>query len=191
VTDLADLPPPRKGAKAAYYPDPLRTGRARWWDGSRWTLQVGPRVTADAPMGKAIPPPVKVCPRCAAQSETFAGECPNCGRSYTLSSPWKIAAICVAALLLLIGGCGACAVIGINLADDELERHSITRGEFAEVQLGTPQAAVERTLGEPVTRERIGGRRCISYDDQDVGLLEGGFFQFCFENGLLASKDPY
>ena len=64
MSSLEGLPPPRSDAEAGFYPDPLRTGRARWWDGKQWTLRMGPRVTADAPMEKVVPPPKRVCRRC-------------------------------------------------------------------------------------------------------------------------------
>jgi hypothetical protein len=191
VTDVSDLPAPREGAPAGYYPDPLRTGRARWWDGSGWTLTVGPRVEADAPMTEPVPPPTKVCPRCAAQSQTFASNCPHCGRNYTLSSPWKIVAISIAALLLTVGGCGACVAVGLKFGDEELEKHSITRGEYAELKLGTPQSTIEDRLGDPVSRDRVEGRPCIYYDEKDTSLFSGLFFELCFENRRLVTKDAY
>lgn len=126
-----------------------------------------------------------------AKSETFEGSCPNCGRSYSLLSAWQIVAVSVAALLLTVGGCGACAAVGIKLAEDELEKHSITRGEYRELKLGTPQATVEQRLGEPFDRFEFRGRDCISYDEEDAGFFSGLFFDLCFADGRLATKDAY
>ena len=191
MTDLSTLPAPKEGASAGYYPDPLRGGRARWWDGTQWTLSVGPQVEPDADMSEPLPPPTKVCRRCAAQSQTFAPSCPHCGRNYTLSSPWKIALISIGALLLTVGGCGACAVVGLKIGEEELEKHSITRSEYARAKLGTPQSTIESRFGDPVSRERVDGRPCIYYDEQDVSLFEGQFFEFCFEDRRLVTKHSY
>lgn len=189
MTELSELPAPRKGARPGYYPDPLGGRHARWWDGNSWTLTVGPLVGADAPRNRALAPPTKVCPRCGVQSETFAGECPNCGRTYTLSSPWKIAAIIAASCLLLLGGCGGCLVIGAAVVDDELEDQSISRAEFASVAPGTSRSAVEARFGNPIDTFRSGGATCIDYYEQGQGFLGFDYYEFCFLNGRLVRKD--
>jgi uncharacterized protein DUF2510 len=189
VTELSELPAPRRGARAGYYPDPLGGRHARWWDGSAWTLTVGPLVAPDAPRNKALPPPTKVCPRCATQAETFAGDCPNCGRSYTQSSPLKIAALIVASGLLLLGGCGGCFVIGAAVLSNEFEDQSITRAEFASVGPGTTRPEVEDRFGDPIDTYHSRGHLCINYYEKDQGILGFDFFEFCFDNGVLVSKD--
>jgi hypothetical protein len=40
--DLENLEPPPETAPG-YYPDPLGGSYKRWWDGTRWVAQVGPR----------------------------------------------------------------------------------------------------------------------------------------------------
>jgi hypothetical protein len=186
VTELSELPAPRRGARAGYYPDPLGGRHARWWDGNAWTLTVGPLVATDAPRNKALAPPTKVCPRCSTQAETFAGECPNCGRSYTQSSPWKIAAIAAAALLLTVGGCAGCVAL---VADDASEEYSISRDEYASLALGTPQTVVESELGEPFADERTAARTCLYYHEND--LFSDREFGLCFRDGRLARKFVY
>jgi hypothetical protein len=195
---LSDMAPPRKGARAGYYPDPLGGRRARWWDGHAWTLQLGPLAPADAQRNRALPPPSKVCPRCATQAETFAANCPNCGRSYSATAPWKIAVIVTAALLVTVGGCAGCIAVGLNLANDELEQHSITREEFDRVPAGTTQAALERELGDPLDRKAARGRRsagifgCDTYHEADSGVINADTFEFCFDaSGRLVSKRTY
>jgi hypothetical protein len=188
VTELTELPAPRRGARAGYYPDPLGGRHARWWDGSNWTLTVGPIVPADAPRNKALAPPTKVCPRCATQAETFAGNCPNCGRSYTQSSPLKIAALIVASGLLLLGGCGGCFVIGAAVVTDEFEDQSISRAEFASVAPGASRSEVESRFGDPIDTYRERGATCIDYYEEDQGIFGFDYFEFCFLDGSLISK---
>jgi hypothetical protein len=187
VTELSELPPPRKGARAGYYPDPLGGRHARWWDGSSWTLTVGPVVPADAPRNRALAPPTKVCPRCATKTETFAGECPNCGRSYTATSPWKIAVIAVAALLLTVGGCAACVAV---VAEDSDVQNGISREEYDALAPGATQSAVERDLGEPYGEsEEANGRTCIYYYEDD--FFSDREFGICFRDGTLIRKFAY
>ena len=189
MTELSELPAPRKGARAGYYPDPLGGRHARWWDGNSWTLTVGPIVGADAPRNRALAPPTKVCPRCATQAETFAGNCPNCGRSYTQSSPLKLAAIIVASCLLVLGGCGGCLVLGASVLDDELEERSITYAQFASVGPGATRLEVEDRFGDPVDTYRArGGATCLDYYKADQSFLGFDYFQFCFVNGVLVRK---
>ena len=188
---LSELPPPRKEAEAGYYPDPLGSGRARWWDGTAWTSTIGPKVGPDAPLDRPLPTPTKVCPRCAVQSQTFAPRCPNCGRTYTRPSAWQIAAIAAATLVLGLGGCGACVVIGLNAADEELDRTAISQREFDSVNQGTPRAEVEARFGEPWETDREGGLDCIAYTERDDSLFDLTLFDFCFRDGRLAYKDRY
>jgi Protein of unknown function (DUF2510) len=188
VTELSELPAPRRGARAGYYPDPLGGRHARWWDGNAWTLNVGPLVPPEAPRNKALAPPTKVCPRCATQAETFAGNCPNCGRSYTQASPWKIAALIAASGLLLIGGCGGCVLLGAAVVNDELEDQSISRSEFTAVPPGATRAAVESRFGDPVDTYRSQGAVCLEYYEGDQGIFSFDFYEFCFLNGRLVSK---
>ncbi len=186
MTELGELPAPRRGARAGYYPDPLGGRHARWWDGQAWTLTVGPLVPADAPRNRALAPPKKVCPHCGTESETFAGNCPNCGRGYTRTSPWKIAAIAAGALLVTVGGCGGCA--SPWSARDATE-NSISRDEYDNLELGTTKAAVESKLGEPFAERRGNGQTCLYYaEDQAFSDTD---FELCFRGGGLVHKFEY
>jgi uncharacterized protein DUF2510 len=49
MTDVSKLPPPEEGASEGYYPDPLGGTYQRWWDGEKWTYQVGPEQTTPEP----------------------------------------------------------------------------------------------------------------------------------------------
>jgi hypothetical protein len=185
MPDLTELPAPRKGARAGYYPDPLGGRHARWWDGHAWTLTIWPLVPTDAPKSRALKPPTKVCPHCGAETETFAGNCPNCGRGYTRTSPWKIAAIAAGAFLLTVGGCGGC----VALVAQDVEENSISRGEYSDVGLGTPQAAVESRFGEPYAEEEATGENCLYYQEDD--FFSDREFAFCFNRGTLVRKFEY
>lgn len=185
MVELAELKPPRRGARAGYYPDPLGGRHARWWDGNNWTLTVGPLVPADAPRSRALAPPTKVCPSCATQAETFAGICPNCGRSYTRTSPWKIAAIAAGAFLLTVGGCGGC----VALVAQDAEEYSISSDEYADLGQGTPQQAVESRLGEPYAEEQTAGETCLYYEDDS--FFSDREYGLCFRGGILMRKFDY
>jgi uncharacterized protein DUF2510 len=192
---LSEQPPPRRGAKAGYYPDPLRSGRARFWDGSNWTLTMGPQIAADAPKGKVVPPPTKLCRHCGAQAETFEGNCPNCGRAYGQSSGPIIAAIAAACvlLILLLGGCAV--LIGAVLEEADLDDEAISRREFESVRIGTTEAAVRARFGRPLeTTEIETGRRratCLYYDDADQEFDEDDYFELCFADGKLYAKRAF
>lgn len=194
MPELTELPPPRKGAKAGYYPDPLGSGRSRWWDGANWTHMLGPLVAADAAKGKPIPPPTKVCKHCGAQAETFEGTCPSCGRSYSGMSTGAIVAIVAAAVLgggLLLGGCAALIVAGVNELEEEQEEHEITRAQFNSIQSGATRASVEAELGEPFETDEFargkGEPICTYYPEEGDDLFDEKF-EFCFVGGRLDSK---
>jgi hypothetical protein len=192
VSVLSEQPPPRKGARPGYYPDPLGSGRARWWDGSAWTLRVGAQVPPGAAAGKPVPPPKRLCGRCGVQSETFGDTCLNCGRPYGANRALIAVAIvgaCIAVIALL-GGCAALIAVGIEAAEDELDENAITRQQFQEIEPGASEASVRARLGEPSSEEELGRPRvnCI-YDSQEGEGLSGlDDFQLCFAGGVLSSK---
>jgi Protein of unknown function (DUF2510) len=185
VTELSELPPPRKGARAGYYPDPLGGRYARWWDGQAWTLTVGPLTPQEAPRNKALAPPKKTCPHCGVESETFEGNCPNCGRSYSRTSPWTIAAVIAGAVVLTVGGCGGC----IALIASESDEHSISSREFAQVTPGTSQAAIESDFGEPLAEEESVDETCLYYQADD--FFSDREYAFCFRGEILVRKFDY
>ena len=196
MTLLEEQPPPRKGAKAGYYPDPLGSGRARWWDGANWTHMLGPLVETGAAKSRKVPPPTKVCRHCRAQSETFDSTCPNCGRSYGITRGGVVAIVAasVAAAALLLGGCGALIVVGINEAEEEVDETSISRAQFESIPIGMPRDEVEQRLGDhwdERKEESIGGDRlrCIYYNKEDASVFdEDREYGFCFIDGELVSK---
>lgn len=199
MLELGELPPPRRGAKAGYYPDPLGSGRARWWDGANWTHMLGPLVAPDTAKGKAVPPPTKVCRHCGAQSETFERTCPNCGRSYGGISTGALVGIIAASLVaggLVLGGCAALIAAGLNEVEEEQEEHEITRQQFDAIQPGSTRASVEAALGEPLETETFdepGGRvTCLYYPErgEDVFAQLSEQFELCFVAGRLDSKYP-
>jgi hypothetical protein len=191
MSALSEQPPPRKGAKAGYYPDPLGSDRSRYWDGVSWTPTLGPAVEGDAAPNKPVPPPTKKCRHCGVESETFEGNCPNCGRSYArVSGPVLagIAAACVL-LILLIGGC---AVLFSAVVDEIDEEGEITERQFESVAIGDSQAQVEDRFGDPEDRAEFedsqGRYVCWLYHDEDEPFDEDASFEFCFANGVVISK---
>jgi Protein of unknown function (DUF2510) len=195
MSALSEQPPPAKRAKPGYYPDPLGTGRSRWWDGSSWTLLIGPRIRPDAPKGKPAPPPLKVCRHCGAQSETFDATCPHCGKGYA-RSPWFIvgivAAVCIAAALFL-GGCAAFWIAVVNEVEEGLDSTSISRKQFDSIQPGATRGSVERRLGEPFQTQELrqapyGRVTCLSYNERGGRSFEFDLYELCFAKGRLYSK---
>lgn len=193
MSELSQQPPPRKGAKSGYYPDPLGSDWARFWDGAAWTPTVGPKVEQGAAKGKAVPPPTKVCRHCGAQSETFEPACPNCGKGYGHVSGWAIAGIAAASivLILFLGGCAVLfAAIGSKVGDE----NSISERQFDSIQTGSSIGSVEGRLGEPFDRfhenDPPQGRvLCITYTQDDGDLFDiFNPYEFCFANGLLYEK---
>lgn len=194
MSALSQQPPPRRGAKAGYYPDPLGSRRARWWDGVRWTPSIGPMTPADAPRGKPVPAPTKVCRHCGAQSQTFEGTCPNCGRSYAANTGVVIAsAVGVVLLILFLGGCFAAiaALDDISPREDD----AVSGPEFDSVEIGMPKEAVERVLGEPASTAEIEqGRRhylCVYYEDASDRFDEDEYYELCYLNGRLFAKRDF
>jgi hypothetical protein len=184
TTPVEELPPPREGAEAGYYPDPLGSGRGRWWDGAQWTPTVGPRYEEPAAPNQLLPPPEKVCKRCGVRSATFAGNCPNCGRSYTGLTPLQIVGISAAVVLFTLGGCAACVAVSIW----DLNDNSISQAEFDAISNGMPRAEVERRLGDPYIEYESDGVECISYNEEGDSLF-GDEYDFCFDSaGRLAVK---
>lgn len=192
-SSLDQLPPPRRGAKEGFYPDPLSTGRARWWDGSAWTPRMGPKVGADAPPGKIVPPPTKVCRHCGAQAETMSNSCPNCGKGYERNTGLIVGIVLSAiALLLFFGGCAILIASLVEKADEIDPSSSITREEFDAVPLGSTRAQVVESLGRPFEVESAvrgaGPVTCLLYNEAGEGLFQDDRFRLCFRDGLLYAK---
>ena len=191
MDDVTAHPPPRKGAPEGYYPDPLGSGRARWWDGSAWTLRVGPRVDLDADPSQPAQPPKRLCRHCGVQSETFADDCPNCGRGYGSLSGGAIAAIVIGSIVaavLLLGGCGLLIKAGIDAANDQAEKTAISRAQYDSVAIGDDEARVRASLGEPAREKTNGVTTCLFYGREGEGVFGEEDYRLCFVNGVLLSK---
>jgi len=195
MTLLSEQPPPRKrGAKAGYYPDPLGSARARWWDGANWTHQLGPLVDEGAAKGTPVPPPTKVCRHCGAQSETFDSNCPNCGRAYKRNTGVivGIVAACLGSIVLI----GGCAALFAAVVDDiEIDDGAIDQREFESVKVGDAEARIRTRFGDPSDTSEIedkrGRYRCLYYEDEEREFEEDAYFEFCFAHGELFSKRDF
>jgi hypothetical protein len=192
MSALSDQPPPRKGAKSGYYPDPLGGPHARWWDGSAWNLRLGPRVPPDAPRNRALAPATKTCRHCGVQSETFEGTCPNCRKPYGQSNGWVIAAIAIACVLFVLF-LGGCAVLFGALVGGVHRSHAISQREFDSVALGSMRTSVEGTLGSPYESDQVQDRTrgpvtCIYYHQEGERRYSRAYYGFCFARGRLFSK---
>jgi hypothetical protein len=192
VTDLSAQPPPHKGAKEGYYPDPLGTGRSRWWDGSAWTMRVGPYAPPGAPADKPVDPPAKRCRHCGAESRTFGDRCENCGRKYG-PGPGIVLAIVAAsvvACILLLGGCALLLQAGIDAVEDEVDERAITKGQFDSIVPGDTESSVRIRLGKPLSEDTYARKdlECLYYAEKGEGILSIDDFEFCFRDGVLVSK---
>ena len=133
-------------------------------------MRVGPRTPEGAPKGKPIPAP---------ESKP--------------TNPWAIAGAIAAAclaVLLLLGGCAALIVVGVNEVEDEIDERAIAKAEYDLIEPGTPESVVRARLGEPLSEESFRRRQleCVYYAQEDEGLFGIDDFQFCFRNGVVVSK---
>ena len=94
------------------------------------------------------------------------------------------------AVLLLLGGCAALIVVGVNEVEDEIDRAAITKAQYDLIDPGTPESVVRARLGDPISEESFNSPAvdCIYYAQKDEGLFGIDDFQFCFRDGVLDSK---
>lgn len=145
--------------------------------------------------------PTKVCPHCGAQNQTAASKCPSCGKKYKRRTGLRIFAFIVGGFLLLIVGCAVIIGAGVDEAEEEAQKHAITKAEFDSVQQGTSQSAIENRFGNPEDSQEFEqkgfgesapqGSSCIYYNEEGKDLFEGNSFQFCFTEQKLDSKNAY
>lgn len=151
---------------------------------------MGPEHTGAGPKGKPVSTPRKRCRHCGTESETFEANCPKCGKPYGLSKGATVG-IVVAAILaavVLLGGCAAAIVAGIN----DLEESTITREEFDAVNLGVTRDDLEDDLGEPYEVGELDEGpthvTCLYYNEEGESGIDDPYLQFCFVAGVLDSK---
>lgn len=196
MSALSEQPPPRRGAKAGYYPDPLGGKYARWWDGAGWQLRLGPRVSPDDPKNKAIAPPSKVCPHCGRRSKTFGSNCPHCGKGYERNTGTIVAAIVGAVLvtILLLGGCGLFIAALVRDTRHGTDKATISEQEFKSVPIGFGLADTEALLGRPFERDQFdegaprGVVTCTYYHRAGDRAYSDAYYGFCFAHGRLYTK---
>ncbi len=118
----------------------------------------------------------------------------------------KVALGVVLGLVVLIGGCTAIGVIGVQ-SDGTVTEGSvtyavtvdgITRAQFDGVKQGATQSSVEADLGTPDDAQESeqnisepSNSSCIYYPEKGKNVLEGSSFQLCFDDGKLSSKNVY
>lgn len=161
------------GPAAGWYADPENASRLRYWDGGQWTEQWAP----------AAPPPP-------------APQGPPSSASGSGSSVLKIAGGLVLGVVVLIVGCSALLGSAADQVEEEQQEHAISGADYDSVQNGAAQADVEAALGPPESDQDfqyqgIPGSTCIYYNEEGAPLLEGNYFQFCFDGGRLTSKAAY
>jgi hypothetical protein len=154
-----------------WYPNPQGPGQ-RYWDGTKWTdqYQPGAPVQEDKKRGR------------------FGRNCLMVTLGVVIGG------------VVLIGGCVAILGSALDEAEDEQNETAITLQEFRSTPIGSSRQEVRRRLGTPgdvqeFENEGLPGSAvrssCIYYNEQDKGLGEGRYFQFCFDNGRLTGKNAY
>jgi hypothetical protein len=148
--------------------------------------------------------PTKVCPHCGVSAQTTEPKCPSCGKGYKKRTALKVFVGLTVAGLVLIVGCTALFIGGVDNAVDELDaeqaKHAITRAEYNELEIGMTQQEVISTLGkQPEDRQRFqsesyldeepSNSSCIYYNQADGEFLDS--YQLCFDDGILTSKNDW
>ena len=136
VDAIAPVPPASDEASSAVVAE---TTPAAATPAQATSVSAAPTVNAPSAVATV---PLKLCPRCQAQSATASTVCPNCGKGYVKKKkwPWVLGAVF---LVMVIGFAGCVALVGTvaSKAVDALNAaqalHAITPGQFAAVQLGT------------------------------------------------------
>lgn len=118
-----------------------------------------------------------------------------------MKTVFKIMIGIVLGFTVLIGGCAVLIGAGVNEAQKESDKTSITVQQYGEARTGTSRTAIEARFGEPqsqqdVQAEGIKGipdsdfqQSCIYYNRK--GQL-ASLFQFCFDgDGSLTSKASF
>ncbi len=150
--------------------------------------------TGPAPV---MPAPVKVCPRCRAQSQTWGNKCPACGRRYSGggSTVLKVALGVLLGFVVLIVGCAALIGAGANHVAHQLttqqNQNAITEAQGSGVSLGTTLGDVESRFGTPKSTQEsanagLGTQQCIYYNI--AGGSVGDQWQFCFDGKGSGAK---
>lgn len=151
----------------------------------------------------AATPPVKVCPSCGAQAQTFASVCPHCHKRYRVKKSRTLLKVTLGVILgglVLIVGCAAVIGGAANEASKSITReqnaNAITNSQARAIELGTSRKAVEDELGAPKSTQEsentgLGSDTCIYYNVKGGQLLDS--WQFCFDgagqSGVLTSRN--
>ncbi len=174
---------------AGWFSDPTGRKELRYWDGAGWTDHVS---VSGAQSTDAI------------TSDYAAPSSPPAGARLPAKKgkkwPWVLA-LCV---LVGLGGCTAIFVAAVDKAVENLnadqKRHAITQAQFDAVAIGTTQDDVIAAVGkEPEDTQEFVSKgvvdeselrsSCIYYNK--AGGEFGDRYQFCFDNGVLRSKNSY
>lgn len=113
--------------------------------------------------------------------------------------PWVLGSL--GAIVVLIVVVFSLAVNNaVNQLNAEQQKHAITQSQFNSVQLGISQTALSNSLGKtPESSQEFVSKgvlsqqqiksSCVYYNE--AGHVFGRYYQFCFDNGALTSKNQY
>jgi len=154
---------------AGWYPDPENPAGQRYWDGAAWTENRVDYATAPQP-----------------SLANASGKKRLGGIKLFLI----VFAAIIAAVVLLVVGCAALVVDGVDEAVDESNKHAITKSQYDSIEDGMTRAEVEDALGsQDFDQKGVPDSSCIYYNETDE--LLGRYFQFCFDDNKLSSKSAY
>jgi uncharacterized protein DUF2510 len=109
---LEELPPPEDGDGEGYYPDPLGGRYPRWWDGTRWTNQVG-----EEPTPPLAPGEHELVPRRPRDPSALVSAAFRLYRRYPLLFPALAAGVIIPydLIVLVATGAGAYTQSGLSV----------------------------------------------------------------------------
>jgi hypothetical protein len=129
------------------------------------------------------PPPLRICPRCAAATRTDGETCPNCGRRYQRRYRLGALGVVIVALAFAAGFGGRELLAGDGSGSD-----SISAQQASSVTLGVSRDQLNQRLGdaEPITTEpTANGGTCLAYRSSDAA---GHTWVFCLRDDKLVAK---
>lgn len=153
-------------------------------------------------------PPIKTCPHCSAQTQTFDQKCPHCGKSYIVKKKHTVRNVLLGITLLIIltfAGCaaliGGAATSVSNDLHKKQARSAITTTQWNSIKVGQSKAKVLQIVAPAVpsdeqTMESDSGTvnynsNCLYFYKAEDKSFQVISYQVCLSNGKVESKSSY